>query len=66
MLIQNLYKTWITINFCWENMLGVPLPYGVEVVGLKPCIISDILHILKELEYLPPLISNPKAYYIFY
>jgi hypothetical protein len=47
-------------------MLGVPLPYGVEVVGLKPCIISDILHILKELEYLPPLISNPKAYYIFY
>jgi hypothetical protein len=47
-------------------MLGVPLPYDVEVVGLKPCIISDILQILKELEYLPPLISNPKAYYIFY
>jgi hypothetical protein len=47
-------------------MLGLPLPFDVEVVGLKPCVISDILHILNELEYLPPLISNPKAYYIFY
>jgi hypothetical protein len=39
---------------------------NVEVMGLKPYSLNDILQILKELEYMGPLIPNLKSYYLIY
>lgn len=44
----------------------IPPTSDVEVVGLKPYNLSDILHILKELEYNLPFIPQPKGYYFIY
>jgi hypothetical protein len=38
----------------------------VKVVGLKPCSLNDILHILKELEYTLSIIPHPKRHYFIF
>jgi hypothetical protein len=38
----------------------------VEVVGLKPCGLSDILHILTDLEYTLSIIPRLEGYYFIY
>jgi len=35
-------------------------------VGMKPCNLNDILHILKKLEYTLPITPHPKEYYFIY
>jgi hypothetical protein len=40
--------------------------FEVEVVGLKPCNLNDIPHILKELEYTLSIIPHLEGYYFIY
>jgi hypothetical protein len=44
----------------------VPPTLDVEVVELKPCNLSDVLRILKELEYTMLINPHPKAYFFIY
>jgi len=41
-------------------------PTVVEEVGIKLCSQSDTIHMILEMEYLYPLMLNPKAYYLLY
>ncbi len=41
-------------------------PTMTEQVNIKPCSRNDIIHMMLEMEYLYPLMPNPKAYYLFY
>jgi hypothetical protein len=43
----------------------IPPPFDAEVGGMKPCSLSDILHILNELDTLP-IIRHLKEYYFIY
>jgi len=52
-----IYNEWIKI---------VPPTFDAEVVGMKPCSLSDTLHILKELEYTLLIISHPEEYHFIY
>jgi hypothetical protein len=49
------------INLYHENTPTVPITYDVEVVGLKPHTLNDMLHIFKELKYLLLLVTNVEA-----
>jgi len=39
---------------------------NANIVGLKPCSLSNVLHILKELEYISLIIPHLEAYYFIY
>jgi hypothetical protein len=50
-----------------NEQIRIILPtFDVEVVGLKPCSLSDILHILKELEYTLSIIPHLERYHFIY
>lgn len=40
--------------------------YSSNIVGLKPCSLNDMLHILKELEYTLLIIPHLEGYYFIY
>lgn len=42
------------------------MPCLTQQFGLKVIYISNVLHIIMELEYMLPLLSNVKGYYIFF
>jgi hypothetical protein len=44
----------------------VPPTFDAKVMGMKPCSMSDVVHILKELEYTLPIILHPEEYYFIY
>jgi hypothetical protein len=44
----------------------IPPTLDAMIIELKPCNLSDVLHILKELEYALEIIPHPKAYYFIY
>jgi hypothetical protein len=41
-------------------------PTMVDQVGIKPYSWNDIIHMMLEMEYLYPLMPNPKTYYLLY
>ncbi len=41
-------------------------PTMPEKVDIKLCFQSDTIHMILKMEYLYPLMLNPKAYYLFY
>jgi len=41
-------------------------PTMAEEVDIKVCFQSDTIHMILEMEYLYPLMLNPKAYYLLY
>jgi hypothetical protein len=47
-------------------MKTVPPTFDAKVMGMKPCSISDVLHILKELEYTLLIIPPSEEYYFIY
>jgi hypothetical protein len=42
------------------------MPCLTQEFGLKVVYISNVVHIIMELEYMLPLISNAKGYYMFF
>jgi hypothetical protein len=64
--LTNHYQNCIRLSICNERVKTVPPTFDAKVVGMKPCSLSDILHILKELEYTLPIIPHPKEYYFIY
>jgi hypothetical protein len=60
------YQSHMRFPICNEQIRTIPPTFNVEVVGLKSCNLSDILHILKELEYTLPIIPHLERYYFFY
>ncbi len=44
----------------------VPIPSNVELMGMKPCSLNDVIYMVKELEYTVPQVPNPKVYYLIY
>jgi hypothetical protein len=47
-------------------MPRVLIPLDVELLGMKPCSLSEMLHIVKELEYMVAWFPNLKTYYLIY
>jgi hypothetical protein len=47
-------------------MKTVPSTFDAKVMGMKPCSLSDILHILKELECTLSIILHSKEYFFIY
>jgi hypothetical protein len=47
-------------------MSWVPIPLDVELLGMKPCSFSEMLHIVKELEYMVAWFPNLKMYCLIY
>ncbi len=60
------YQSRIHFPMCNQQIKIVPLTYNAKVVRMKPCSLSEILHILKDLEYTLPSISHPEEYYFIY
>jgi hypothetical protein len=60
------YQSRICLPIYNEQVKTIPLTFDVEVVGMKPCSLNDILHILKELEYTLLIIPHPEEYYFIY
>jgi hypothetical protein len=58
--LTNHYRTHIRHPIYNERIKTIPPTFDTEVVGMKSCSLSDILHILKELEYTLPIISHSK------
>ncbi len=54
------------LSICNERMKTIPPTFDVKVMGMKPCSLSDILHILKELEYTLTIIHHLEEYYFIY
>jgi len=60
------YQSSIHLSICNEQVKIVPPTSNVEVVGMKLCNLSNVLHILKELEYTLSIIPHLKEYYFIY
>jgi hypothetical protein len=60
------YWNCMCFPICNERTRIVPPTFDVEVVGLKPCNLNDILHILKELKYTLLIIPHLERYYFIY
>jgi hypothetical protein len=43
---------------CNQRVKIVPLTYNAKIVGMKPCSLVEILHILKDLQYTLPIIPH--------
>jgi hypothetical protein len=59
------YQNHICLPIYNERVKIIPPTFDVEVVGMKLCSLSDILHILKELEYSLPIILHSKKITLF-
>jgi hypothetical protein len=57
--LTNHYQNRICLSICNERMKIVTPTSNAKVVGMKLCSLSDILHILKELEYTLMIILHP-------
>jgi len=44
------YQSHIHLSIYNELMKTVPSTFDAKVMGMKPCILNDVFHILKELE----------------
>ncbi len=42
----------------------IPIPLNVEVMGMKPCSLNDMLHIIKEPKYI--ILPTLELYYLMY
>jgi hypothetical protein len=51
---------------CSDQTKIIPPTLDAKVIELKPCNLSDVLHILKALEYALAIIPHPMAYYFIY
>ncbi len=47
-------------------MPWVLVPLDVELLGMKPCSFSEMLHIVKDLEYMAAWFPNLKMHYQIY
>ncbi len=64
--MTNHYQSHIHFPSYNELTRNVLPTFDAKVVGLKPCSLNDILHILKELEYTLPIIPHLKGYCFIY
>ncbi len=53
-------------NPCSDQMKIVPHTLDAKLIEFKPCNLSDVLHILKELDYALAIIPHLEAYYFIY
>jgi len=60
------YQSCMRFSIYNEQTKIIPQTSNVEVVGLKSCNLSDIMHILKELKYTLPIIPHLEGYYFVY
>ncbi len=60
------YQNHIHFPICNEWTKIVLPTCDAKIVGLKPCNLSDILHILTKLEYTLLIIPHPKGYYFIH
>jgi hypothetical protein len=64
--MTNHYRSHICFPICNKQTRTILPTSDAKVVRLKPCSLSDILHILKELEYTLLIIPHLEGYYFIY